>query len=146
MSFHDFAGSTVVHTIGGFIALAGSIVLGPRLGRKFKRDGGGPMMPHDLTIARQRRLASCGSAGTDSTPAARSRPWTLSASGASPTNTTLAACAAGLTSMLYGFMHEQEVGRGLHDQRLPRRPGRDHLPLLLGQPHRRGSARRQLPA
>src|SRR5437868_7917981 len=47
-SFHDFAGSTVVHTIGGFIALAGAIVLGPRLGRRFKRDGGGPMMPHDL--------------------------------------------------------------------------------------------------
>jgi len=43
MGFHDFAGSTVVHTIGGFIALAGAIVLGPRLGRKFKRDGGGPM-------------------------------------------------------------------------------------------------------
>ena len=33
------------------LALAGSIVLGPRIGRKFKRDGGGPMMPHDLTIA-----------------------------------------------------------------------------------------------
>jgi len=49
--FHDFAGSTVVHTIGGFIALAGSIVLGPRLGRQFKRDGGAPMLPHDLTIA-----------------------------------------------------------------------------------------------
>src|SRR6478609_4139741 len=31
MSFHDFAGSTVVHTIGGFIALAGGIMLGPRL-------------------------------------------------------------------------------------------------------------------
>ncbi len=28
---------TVVHTIGGSIALAGAIVLGPRLGRKFKR-------------------------------------------------------------------------------------------------------------
>ncbi len=42
MGFHDFAGSTVVHTIGGFIALAGAIVLGPRLGRKFKRDGGSP--------------------------------------------------------------------------------------------------------
>src|SRR5260370_1919843 len=51
MGFHDFAGSTVVHTIGGFIALAGSIVLGPRLGRTFKRDGGAPMLPHDLTIA-----------------------------------------------------------------------------------------------
>ena len=56
MGFHDFAGSTVVHTIGGFIALAGAIVLGPRLGRKFKRDGGGPMLPHDLTIAVSRRL------------------------------------------------------------------------------------------
>src|ERR1700737_1796712 len=49
--FHDFAGSTVVLSIGGFIALAGAIVLGPRLGRRFKRDGGGPMLPHDLTIA-----------------------------------------------------------------------------------------------
>src|SRR5262249_41478752 len=53
-AFHDFAGSTVVHTIGGFIALAGALALGPRLGRRFKRDGGGPMLPHDLTIA------SCG--------------------------------------------------------------------------------------
>ena len=49
--FHDFAGSTVVHSIGGWIALAGGIVLGPRLGRKFKRDGGGAMTPHDLTVA-----------------------------------------------------------------------------------------------
>jgi Amt family ammonium transporter len=48
--FHDFAGSTVVHSIGGWIALAGGIVLGPRLGRKFKRDGGGPMLPHDLVM------------------------------------------------------------------------------------------------
>ena len=45
--FRDFAGSTVVHTIGGMIALAGAIALGPRLGRKFKRDGGG--MPPGTT-------------------------------------------------------------------------------------------------
>jgi len=51
MNFHDFAGSTVVHSIGGWVAIAGAIMLGPRLGRKFKRDGGGPMVPHDLTIA-----------------------------------------------------------------------------------------------
>jgi Amt family ammonium transporter len=48
-SFHDFAGFAVAHTIGGFIALACSIVLGPRLERKFKR-GASPMMPHDLAI------------------------------------------------------------------------------------------------
>lgn len=29
MGFHDFAGSTVVHTIGGFVALAGAIAFGP---------------------------------------------------------------------------------------------------------------------
>ncbi|MGH2633262.1 MAG: ammonium transporter, partial [Tepidiformaceae bacterium] len=46
--FHDFAGSTVVHTIGGTISLCGAIALGPRLGRVFKRDGGGPMPPHNL--------------------------------------------------------------------------------------------------
>src|SRR4051794_30876595 len=49
--FRDFAGSTVVHTVGGFVALAGCIALGPRLGRRFKRDGGGPTAPHDLNIA-----------------------------------------------------------------------------------------------
>jgi len=50
LPFHDFAGSTVVHTIGGVISLAGAIALGPRLGRVFKRDGGTPMKPHDLII------------------------------------------------------------------------------------------------
>ena len=38
LGFIDFAGSTVVHSIGGWVALAGIIVLGPRLGR-FTRDG-----------------------------------------------------------------------------------------------------------
>ena len=38
LGFTDFAGSTIVHSTGGWAALAGILVLGPRLG-KFRRDG-----------------------------------------------------------------------------------------------------------
>jgi Amt family ammonium transporter len=38
LGFHDFAGSTVVHSIGGWLALAGAVVLGARVG-KYGPDG-----------------------------------------------------------------------------------------------------------
>ncbi|MFA5363427.1 MAG: ammonium transporter, partial [Candidatus Omnitrophota bacterium] len=47
----DFAGSGVVHTIGGFVGLAGAIVLGPRFG-KFAKDGKPKAIPgHSITLA-----------------------------------------------------------------------------------------------
>jgi Amt family ammonium transporter len=98
MGFHDFAGSTVVHTIGGFIALAGAIVLGPRLGRRFKRDGGGPMMPHDLTIAASGGLLLWfGWYGFN--PGSTLSAMDFQGIGRVAANTTLAACAAGLAAM-----------------------------------------------
>ncbi len=50
-NFRDFAGSTVVHSVGGWAALAGVIVLGPRLG-KFAKDGSVKPIPgHNMTSA-----------------------------------------------------------------------------------------------
>lgn len=50
-TFHDFAGSTVVHSVGGWIALVGAAILGPRLG-KYGKGGKSRAIPgHNLTIA-----------------------------------------------------------------------------------------------
>lgn len=47
----DFAGSTVVHSTGGWVALAGALVLGPRLG-KYNKDGSiNPIPGHSLPMA-----------------------------------------------------------------------------------------------
>jgi Amt family ammonium transporter len=48
--FHDFAGSTLVHSVGGWAALAGVIVLGPRLG-KYVGEEIRPIMGHNLPLA-----------------------------------------------------------------------------------------------
>jgi ammonium transporter, Amt family len=102
MSFHDFAGSTVVHTIGGFVALAGSIALGPRLGRRFKRDGGGPMWPHDLTMAAVGGMILWfGWYGFN--PGSTLSAMDFEGTGRVAANTTLAACAAGLSAMFFAY-------------------------------------------
>ena len=50
MGFQDFAGSTIVHGTGGWAALAGVLVVGPRLG-KFKRDGSvKPTPPSNVVV------------------------------------------------------------------------------------------------
>ena len=50
-TFHDFAGSTIVHSVGGWIALVGAAILGPRIG-KYSKDGKSRAIPgHNLTMA-----------------------------------------------------------------------------------------------
>ncbi|MDR1726711.1 MAG: ammonium transporter [Acidobacteriota bacterium] len=50
MNFHDFAGSTIVHSVGGWLALAGAIVLGPRLG-KYVNGKAKAIAGHNLPLA-----------------------------------------------------------------------------------------------
>lgn len=100
--FRDFAGSTVVHTMGGMIALAGAIVLGPRLGRKFKRDGGGLPPGHDLTIAAIGGVILWfGWYGFN--PGSTLSALDLEGIGRVATNTTLAAAAGGLTAFFWMY-------------------------------------------
>lgn len=50
-TFHDFAGSAIVHSVGGVLSLVGAIALGPRLG-KYAKDGTSRAIPgHNLMAA-----------------------------------------------------------------------------------------------
>jgi Amt family ammonium transporter len=50
LGFHDFAGSTAVHSVGGWAALVGASILGPRLG-KYSKDGKSHAIPgHSITL------------------------------------------------------------------------------------------------
>ena len=50
IGFADFAGSTIVHSVGGWAALTGAIILGPRLG-KYTDTGQRPMPGHSQSLA-----------------------------------------------------------------------------------------------
>src|ERR1700722_18283956 len=95
----DFAGSSVVHMTGGITALAGAIVLGPRIG-KFRRDGHMAAIPgHDIPMAMIGTLIlAFGWFGFNagSTLGASDPPIGLIA-----VNTMLSSAAGALASLLY---------------------------------------------
>jgi Amt family ammonium transporter len=98
--FHDFAGSTVVHTIGGFVALAGALALGPRLGRRFARDGGGIMAGHNMTLAAVGGVILWfGWYGFN--PGSTLSAMDMHGIARVATNTTLAACGGGLSALFF---------------------------------------------
>ncbi len=112
LNFHDFAGSTVVHSIGGAISLAGAIALGPRLGRIFKRDGGSPPPPHDLIIGAVGGLILWfGWYGFN--PGSTLSALDTVGIGRVSFNTTLAACSAGLAALFYSYARTKKWDLGL---------------------------------
>jgi ammonium transporter, Amt family len=108
--FRDFAGSTVVHTIGGIASLAGAIVLGPRIGRVFKRDGGGMPAPHNLTLAALGGfILWFGWYGFN--PGSTLSGIDADGIGRVAANTTLAACGGGLTAMYMALWFGDTKGK-----------------------------------
>ncbi|GCE27268.1 ammonium transporter [Dictyobacter alpinus] len=106
MNFKDFAGSTVVHSIGGAISLAGALALGPRLGRIFKRDGGGPPPAHDLILGAVGGLILWfGWYGFN--PGSTLSALDTIGIGRVSFNTTLAACSAGLAALFYSYFRSK---------------------------------------
>lgn len=51
LDFHDFAGSTVVHSVGGWAALTGAYLLGPREGKYLEDGSMTGIPPHNMSIA-----------------------------------------------------------------------------------------------
>ena len=110
--FRDFAGSTVVHSIGGAVSLAGAIALGPRLGRVFRRDGGGPPLPHNIIFGAVGGLIVWfGWYGFN--PGSTLSALDLQGIGRVSFNTTMAACSAGLTALFYAYARVGKWDLGL---------------------------------
>ncbi len=113
--FRDFAGSTAVHTVGAVIAFFGAKALGPRLGRTFARDGGGPFAPHDLNIAAIGAvLLWFGWYGFNPGSTLSAMDW--EGIGRVAMNTTLAASAGGLVAVffMYRRIKKWDVGMSIN--------------------------------
>jgi len=110
--FRDFAGSTVVHTIGGAISLAGAIALGPRLGRVFARDGGGPMLPHNIILGAVGGLILWfGWYGFN--PGSTLSAMDIQGIARVSFNTTMAACSAGLMALFIVYQRTKKWDLGM---------------------------------
>jgi Amt family ammonium transporter len=110
--FRDFAGSTVVHTVGGVLALTGAVALGPRLGRVFKRDGGGLPPGHNMTLAALGGIILWfGWYGFN--PGSTLSAMDFEGIGRIATNTTLAACAGSLIAMTYVYFRTKKFDTGI---------------------------------
>jgi Amt family ammonium transporter len=110
--FRDFAGSTVVHTVGGVLSICGAIALGPRLGRKFRRDGGGMPPGHNMTLAALGAVILWfGWYGFN--PGSTLSAMDFEGIGRIATNTTLAACMGALVAVAWTYPRSKKYDVGM---------------------------------
>jgi Amt family ammonium transporter len=103
----DFAGSTVVHTTGAVVAIMGVIFLGPRLGRKFAKDGGGPMPFHNYSLITLGTLILWfGWFGFNPGSTLSGMNWQATALIAF--NTNLAGCTGALAAMFFAYLQNRK--------------------------------------
>ncbi len=109
LGVHDFAGSGIVHMLGGTLSLVGAAILGPRIG-KYKKDGTPNAIPgHNIVIGALGVFIlwfgwfgfnpASSLALVDAEAAADSQPYLLAAKVFITTN--LAACTAALAAMFF---------------------------------------------
>jgi Amt family ammonium transporter len=108
LGFFDFAGSTVVHTVGGVLALVGAIVLGPRPNRVF----GKMPKPHNLALATLGAMILWfGWYGFN--PGSTLGTGDTGLIGLVTVNTTLAAAAGTLVAMIFLYMRSGKWDLGI---------------------------------
>ena len=113
LGFIDFAGSTVVHSVGGWVGLAGAIVLGPRIGKYTPEGQVRPIPGHNLPLAALGTfilwLGWFGFNPGSTTAAVKDISWIF-------VNTNLAAAAGALTAMFTAWSRfgKPDVGMSLN--------------------------------
>jgi len=101
-----------VHSIGGAISLIGAIALGPRLGRVFLRDGGGPPLPHNIILGAVGGLILWfGWYGFN--PGSTLSALDMQGIARVSFNTTMAACTGGLSALFYAYARVKKWDLGL---------------------------------
>jgi len=129
LGFWDFAGSTVVHSTGAWAALAGVLVLGPRIG-KYAKDGSvRPIPGHNMTSAMTGAfILWLGWFGFNAGSHHGSRPWFDLAH---PGDHEHGGCRRRTHRHGGGLDGPRQTGPWHDDQRHPRRPGEHHRRLRV---------------
>jgi Amt family ammonium transporter len=109
LGFYDFAGSVVVHAVGGFAALAAAMVLGPRIGRFENDSEARHLQGHSLALAASGVLILwVGWFGFNpGSQLAFSGEANIHATMTIAVNTTLAAAAGGIAAMILASLMEK---------------------------------------